>query len=384
MTQDIFADVPPTSTDLREDLLGLAKGKILDLFRLLNAGSVGFDHERTRKQECVTMLLDKYSAEAIQDAIKRKFGGTVPTRSATPLVKGTDPNAMAQQIAGLFAQMAGSALDEDRVRSIVDNAIADAVKRLVNRVEVSTPDMPPVDVGIQHKNFETLLRACNARTADGNRINVWLVGPAASGKTTAAKMVAKALNLKFTFNGAIATQFELTGFVNATGLTVRTPFREAWEHGGVYLFDEIDGSNPNAVTAFNAALANGCFAFPDGMVERHPDCIVIAGANTSGNGATHEYVGRMKQDKAFLDRFVEIEWPIDEALESAITPNEAWVKRVQGVRKRIEQRGIKGHMVTPRASQYGAALLAAGIDMETVERMTLKKGLAEDSWTQIK
>jgi hypothetical protein len=92
----------------------------------------------------------------------------------------------------------------------------------------------------------------------------------------------------------------------------------------------------------------------------------------------------MKQDKAFLDRFVEIDWPVDEKLEAAIVPNEAWVLRVQGVRKRVSARGIKGHMITPRASTYGAALLAAGLPMETVEKMVLKKGLADDAWNQIK
>lgn len=382
-----------TIDEAREFLLMQPKDYILQLFCHLNGtDKPGFDHERMRKGACIGKLLEDYglsrAADAVRacvapvsDAVPRATQTAVP--AASPVKPAASPDAMAQQIAGLFAQMAGAAVDESRVQAIVDSAIADAVKRLVNRVEVVVPELPPVDVGIQHHRFETLLKACSARMADGHRLNVWLAGPAGSGKTTAAKMVAKALGLQFVFNGAVSTQFELTGFVTANGMTVRTPFRDAWENGGVYLFDEIDGSNPNAVTAFNAALANGCFAFPDGMVDRHPDCIVIAGANTSGNGATHEYVGRMKQDKAFLDRFVEIDWPIDEKLETAITPNAAWVQRVQGVRRRVADRGIKGHMVTPRASQYGAALLAAGIDMQTVERMTLKKGLAEDAWTQI-
>jgi MoxR-like ATPase len=197
-------------------------------------------------------------------------------------------------------------------------------------------------------------------------------------------MTAKALNLSFTFNGAISTPYELMGYNDANGRYVRTPFREAWEFGGVYLFDEVDASNPNAVTAFNAALANGICAFPDGMVDRHPDCVVLAGANTSGNGATNEYVGRMKQDGAFLNRFVEIDWPVDEALEAAIVPNAQWVARVQAVRSRVKARGIKGHMITPRASTYGAALLAAGLDQKSVEQMVLRKGLAEDAWNEIK
>ena len=376
---------------LRDDLLALPKASILDLFRSLRGdNTVGFDHERSKKSECIDKLIQDFSLEQIDAAMRAlpstptasTVPATVPTRQSSGLTN--DPSAMAQQFAQMFAAMASGGINEGKVREIVDSAIADAVKRLVNRIEVKVPDLPSVDVGVQHKNFELLLKACNARLPDGHRLNVWLAGPAGSGKTTAAKNVAKALNQQFIFNGAISTPYELTGFMDANGRYVRTPFREAWEKGGVYLFDEVDSSNPNAVTAFNAALANGCFAFPDGMVDRHPDSIVIAGANTSGNGATHEYVGRMKQDAAFLNRFVEIDWPIDERLEEAMTPNKEWVNRVQGVRQRVKDRGIKGHMVTPRASLYGAALLAAGVSMKEVERMTLKKGLADDAWNQIK
>lgn len=375
-------------TTLREDLLALPKAQILDLFGTLNGtGKPGFDHERSKKSECVDMLISQFAASAIDEAMRNLPSAptqSVPARLPAAKPHGVDPNAMAQQIAGLFANMASAAVDEDKVKSIVDAAIADAVKRLVNRVEVKVADQPVVDVGIQHCKFETLLKASSARTPDGHRLNIWIAGPAASGKTTAAKMVAKALNLSFTFNGAISTPYELMGYNDANGKYVRTPFREAWEFGGVYLFDEVDASNPNAVTAFNAALANGICAFPDKMVDRHPDCLVLAGANTSGNGATNEYVGRMKQDGAFLNRFVEIDWPVDEALEAAIVPNAQWVARVQAVRARVKARGIKGHMITPRASTYGAALLAAGLDMKSVEQMVLRKGLAEDAWNEIK
>src|SRR5690606_7558053 len=93
-------------------------------------------------------------------------------------------------------------------------------------------------------------------------VNVWLAGPAGSGKTTAAEQVAKALKLKFYFNGAIDTEYKLSGFVDAHGRIVSTAFREAYTNGGVYLFDEVDASLPSATLAFNAALANGQCDFP--------------------------------------------------------------------------------------------------------------------------
>jgi cobaltochelatase CobS len=236
----------------------------------------------------------------------------------------------------------------------------------------------------QHKNFNLLLKAAQAVDADGHHLNIWLFGPAGTGKTTAARNVARALDLDFKFNSALDTGYKLTGFVDANGRVVRTPFRDAWEHGGVYLFDEVDGSAPSALIEFNAALANGAHSFPDGIIPRHPDCIIIAGANTAGLGGTSEYVGRAKQDAAFLDRFVLIDWPIDEALELAICPNKDWCKRVQAIRQKVKERGIRGVLVSPRASLYGASLLAAGLSQDQVERMTLQKAMTPEQWSQVK
>lgn len=238
-------------------------------------------------------------------------------------------------------------------------------------------------LGVQHHMFERLLSRCNMRTPDGNRLNLWLTGPAGSGKTTAAKNVAKALGLQFAFNGAIDSEYKLLGFTDAQGRVVSRPFRKAYEEGGVYLFDEVDASMPGAVLAFNAALANGECDFPDKCVTRHPDCVIIAAANTWGIGATSEYVGRMQQDKAFLDRFVPMAWDYDEALETAISGNPAWSRKVQKFRAAVGKLGIK-HAVTPRASMYGAVLLAAGeAEVDVIETL-IRRGLPDDQWVQLR
>jgi len=341
------------------------------------------------KQTAIEYLMQRHPEQALRDIAftvvqsgkQTEQTKSVQTNNQSEVVVTNDK---AEAVKQLLEVLGVGGVDEVKLQQIVDAKIADAVKRLVKRIEVKIPEVEARDVGVQHKSFETLLLACNARMPDGHRLNVWLKGPAGSGKTTAAKMVSKALGLSFTFNGAIDSKYDLTGFIDASGRYNRTPFRDAWEHGGVYLFDEVDSSNPNAVLAFNAALANGMFCFPDGIVSRHPDCIVIAGANTSGNGASSEYNGRFKQDAAFLDRFVFMEWEVDETLESAISPNAAWTARVQAVRSRLNERGVRGHLVTPRASVYGASLLAAGIPEKQVEAMVLRKGLAEDVWSQVR
>jgi hypothetical protein len=110
---------------------------------------------------------------------------------------------------------------------------------------------------------------------------------------------------------------------------------------------------------------------------------VIAAANTFGNGATAEYVGRAKQDAAFLDRFVAIDWHIDEELERSLTPIAPWCEYVQKVRAVVKQRGIKGIIVSPRASIFGAALLASGIGVSQVIGMTVRKGMTDDQWKEV-
>lgn len=272
------------------------------------------------------------------------------------------------------------------LKSIAAKGTAGGTVTIQNTVTLTTPTMPePKNLGVQHKNFPKLLKAANARLRSGHRLNVWLYGPPGTGKTTACEQLAKALGLSFHANSALITQYEVIGFRDAGG-TINTPeFRKAWEFGGVYLLDEIDASTNAAVLALNAALANGFCVFPDKIVYRHTDCVVVAGANTTGQGGTLDYVGRNKQDSTTLDRFVFLDWPLDEGLEAAMVADEAWLAHVRKIRGNVARRAVKnGLMITPRASVYGEALLAAGLDFQDVEAMTLRKGASNDVWASVR
>jgi cobaltochelatase CobS len=257
-------------------------------------------------------------------------------------------------------------------------AIAAALESLqgARKLTIQINELPAVEVGVQHRQFPILVKAMAART------NIWLAGPSGSGKTTAAMHAARALSLKFYFTGAISDAYGLTGYNDANGRYVRTAFRDAWENGGVFLWDEVDASDPTALLAFNAALANGHAAFPDGIIAKHPDCILVAAANTYGHGATQEYVGRMKLDAAFLKRFAFLSWDYDDALEMATAPNSAWTKRVQAVRKKVIEKKLRV-LVTPRESYIGAQLLAAGIPQSDVEAMTIRSGMTAEQWKEV-
>jgi cobaltochelatase CobS len=280
----------------------------------------------------------------------------------------------------MLSELTETSVDESEVRRIVkaelDAALINHVPTL--KIELQRDGVKVADLkGRHHPKFAPLLKVLTAIGADGYAPNVWIAGPAGSGKTTAARNCAKALDIPFHFNGAIGMTHELLGFIDAGGTYHRTPFRDAYEHGGVYLFDEVDGSDNSALLALNAALANGIATFPDMVVPRHDDCRVIAAANTWGFGGTADYVGRAKIDGAFLDRFpVRFHWDYDESLERDISGDVTFAGMVQAARRKARDAGLKV-LITPRATMAGAALCAAGFSRKEAADMTYLANLSD-------
>lgn len=253
-------------------------------------------------------------------------------------------------------------------------------KRLPQRIELTRQGVPLPEIeGHQHPSFAKIVRLATARNTDGFVPNIWMTGPAGSGKTTGARMLARALELPFFYNGALETKFEVIGYNDAGGRYHTTAFRQAMEQPSVYLFDDIDSCDSNApLLALNGALANGLIAFPDKHIERHPDSIVIATANTWGLGANADYVGRMRLDGAFLDRFgARLHWGYDEEFEQAICGNADWARRVQAARRDAATASLKV-LITPRASIAGAAYIASGFTPDEAADMTYLAGLSPE------
>ena len=114
--------------------------------------------------------------------------------------------------------------------------------------------------------------------------------------------------------------------------------------------------------------------FPDKRIKRHKNFYCIAAANTYGQGADRQYVGRNQLDAASIDRFIFIDWKYDETLERKLANNDKWVDYVQSIRRVIEKKEIR-HIVSPRASFFGAKLLKNNLNRELVESSVLWKGL---------
>lgn len=196
--------------------------------------------------------------------------------------------------------------------------------------------------------------------------------------TTIVSNVAKILDMGFASQSVSAqsTTFDFFGYKNAKGDYVSTLFREKYENGGVFLLDEFDAGNPNVLAALNQATANDEAPFPDKMVERHKDFIIIMAGNTF-NGGTIDYVGRNKIDAATLDRFAYLYIGYDEDLERAISTNESWCNKVQEYRENALRKKVRV-IISPRATFYGEQLIASGISQSEVEDMVIFKALNDD------
>jgi uncharacterized coiled-coil protein SlyX len=174
-------------------------------------------------------------------------------------------NALTQDIQNTQAkQLEHEAVVDSRFKPLEEAA----ARRLI--IEVRQPNAAPVihTEGTYHHKFPLLLRL--ATHLSGSRRNIWLAGPAGSGKTTAAHQVADKLGLPFDSHGAIRTPFQVTGHYDIHGTYRSSQFRRIFENGGVILLDEIDASDPGAVLELNQALSNSKMSFPDGTIDRHP------------------------------------------------------------------------------------------------------------------
>ena len=268
---------------------------------------------------------------------------------------------------------------EERIKAAVEKA--SAPKAIT--VEYKASNGTTKDLGVNHRKLPVILELCRMR------LNVYLPGPAGSGKTSIAATVAKALDLPFYPVSVCATTTEgrLLGYmtVGDNPTYVETSIYKAYTKGGVLLLDEFDLGNPACTAVLNSILANGMASFPNGNAGRHPDFVVIVAANTLGRGADRRYVGRSEIDAATLDRFVFVSMDYDKSFEASLLGVEIpqsvyqyrhaangkydvdkWINRVDFLRDKVDKLGER-QVIGMRAKLFGHKMLSDGFTKKAVE-----------------
>lgn len=262
----------------------------------------------------------------------------------------------------------------EAARVAAEKAAAAAAAAAANGKQlVVLPDGSTVEVtGKPHKE---LARVCQLIKCG---LHVYLVGPAGTGKTYLCKQVAEALGRPFFSDQKVSQDFQLLGFVDASGKYQETELYRAVTSAGVHMLDEFDASDECAGVVFNSLLANSYMTFPGvGRVEAAPGFACIACGNTIGRGADSEYTGRNCLDAATLDRFVMVRVDYDPEIELRLAGGDQnLVDFVHAVRAAIKCTGVQ-LLASMRAIETAVKLDGLFPETEILE-MGLLKGLEKD------
>ena len=188
--------------------------------------------------------------------------------------------------------------------------------------------------------------------------NVYMWGPAGTGKNVTAKQCAEALDMPIFYNNTIYTKYDLCGYMDANGQYVPTTFYNFMKAPkGLYFMDEYDNSQSSALVCFNDVLEDKKYTFPNGetlyLDENHK---IIAAGNTNGQGATEEYNDRYQMDESNRSRFMFVSVTYDPAVEKSIVGESNdildFINDMRRVRDEIGIKLILGYREIKRLKRY--------------------------------
>lgn len=320
--------------------------------------------------------------ERMVEGIQAIVYGEAPSNLPTDIAKDVETRVLTL-LRDFNASEAGE-VAEKRVLEMVSTLHKDLETAARKAVQAAAENYRPFVVkdgtktrkvkGVLPPEFERMLQLATQRRP------ILLVGPAGCGKTYLGEKVAEALGTTFSdqscsegmsetvFNGLLLPTGKAGAFEHHA-----SPFMERYEKGGVMLLDEMDAGDPNLFTYINKAIANDSYTvvqrFTKPVVKKHPDFVLIAAANTFGNGADEMYVGRNQLDAATIDRFkvgmivMDYSREVEQSLASQELCDWAWrirdAIRANRLRRIMSTRVIKDLAIMTEAYKWGPKEWAA-------------------------
>ena len=275
-------------------------------------------------------------------------------------------NTGIEQVANIFASLQSEAYNngynkaQEEASAKIDNLTAQ-VEELKNK---PTGTGTVINIKIEGKTHQVQIKSIvNPKFARilkylANGENVYMYGPAGTGKNVTAKQCAEALDMPIFYNNTIYTKYDLCGYMDANGQYVPTTFYNFMKAPkGLYFMDEYDNSQSSALVCFNDVLEDKKYTFPNGetlyLDENHK---IIAAGNTNGQGATEEYNDRYVIDESNRSRFMFVSVTYDPAVEKSIVGESTdildFINDLRRVRDEIGIKLILGYREIKRLKTY--------------------------------
>ena len=301
-------------------------------------------------------------------------------------------NTGIEQVANIFASLQNEAYNngykvaQEEAAAKIDNLTAQ-VEELKNRpttsgtvinITVNGETRQAQIKGIVNPKFARILKYL------ANGENVYMYGPAGTGKNVTAKQCAEALDMPIFYNNTIYTKYDLCGYMDANGQYVPTTFYNFMKAPkGLYFMDEYDNSQSSALVCFNDVLEDKKYTFPNGetlyLDENHK---IIAAGNTNGQGATEEYNDRYVIDESNRSRFMFVSVTYDPAVEKSIVGESTdildFINDLRRVRDLLNIKLILGYREIKRLKTY-----EDDDDLPELFDNMLLKGMEQDTINEI-